>query len=85
MSEHKWANSTIPKTCQMVEAWGLDPMWISLDGVTREGYFYMQHDEDGNRILNSDSTTFSEWREWPTAEAGDMIYQLYMKEITRGK
>ena len=83
MSEHKWANSTIPKTCQMVEAWGIDPRWVTLDGVTQEGYFYMLHDENQKRL--TDTTGFvTEWREWPTAEAGDMIYQLYTKEITRG-
>ena len=80
MSEHKWESSPYSRTCQMFEAWGIDPTTVSVDSPPDEdGYWEFQRTEDG-RWAVADDVRLTIFREWPAPEAGTAIVRMFRRE-----
>jgi len=83
MSEHKWENLPFTKTCQMLEAWGIDPTTVSADDANESGYYkFVFEIVDGKKRRLISSTThqaYKTFQPWPEG-SGDTIYKMYLKE-----
>jgi hypothetical protein len=84
MSEHKWEGSTYPKTCQALEAWGVDPRTVCVDDVSESGYYkFVFEIVDGKKKrMYSPSTheALKVFTPWPEG-SGNTIYKIFMKEL----
>jgi hypothetical protein len=59
-----YSDTKYPKTCLYLAAIGIDPMQVSVNGFSLDGYEEIQLDETGKRILDGDRLA-TKTRTWP--------------------
>lgn len=83
MSEHKWAGLPFSKTCQMLEAWGIDPSTVSIDDADEKGYYkfvFEIYDSKKRKLINrATGEAMKVFTPWPEGSS-NTIYKMYVKE-----
>lgn len=72
-------SSPYPKTIAMLEAWGIDPDSVSVDGFDEDGYFTFIRDADGNRTIRN-GLVLRQAHRWPEGCDSALIINQFRAE-----
>lgn len=70
-----------PKTRELLQANGIDPLAVLLDSIDRDGYTEILLDNEGVQVAGEDGKIITTSREWPEPGFGLKVMNCMIEEL----
>lgn len=74
------SRSPFPKTAEALQAVGIEPGTVSIEGFTADGYNVFLHDHKGRAIFSPDGRRTLVRLQFATPELGQALHTIYLAE-----